>query len=140
MPTAIPFDFNAPGIMRQWAPFLSLRNADLVISRSLEFLRRLSKEYDRYLICQHQRSVVSFTSAQLKSDESGSGGQSGTMMAPFRLNIIQQMVRATLHMLQFAVAYSIMLLAMYYNGYFIICIIIGAWLGGFVFKWETVSM
>lgn len=63
-------------------------------------------------------------------------------MAPatFRPNAIQQVVRATLHMVQFAVAYFVMLLAMYYNGYFIICIVIGAWLGAFVFSWESVSL
>jgi len=43
-------------------------------------------------------------------------------------------------MLQFAVAYFIMLLAMYYNGYIIICIFIGAWIGAFGFSWETIEM
>lgn len=61
-------------------------------------------------------------------------------MAPFRPNLFQQMIRATLHMVAFAVAYFVMLLAMYYNGYIIICIIIGAWLGAFVFSWETVDI
>ena len=39
-------------------------------------------------------------------------------------------------MLQFAVAYFVMLLAMYFNGYVIICIFIGAFLGAFLFSWE----
>lgn len=43
-------------------------------------------------------------------------------------------------MLQFAVAYFIMLLAMYYNGYFLICIFVGAWIGAFVFGWESVVL
>ena len=30
-------------------------------------------------------------------------------------------------------------LAMYYNGYFIICIFIGVYIGGFIFQWETLS-
>ena len=30
-------------------------------------------------------------------------------------------------------------LAMYYNGYIIICIFIGAYLGSFVFHWETLN-
>ena len=42
-------------------------------------------------------------------------------------------------MFQFAVAYFIMLMAMYFNGYIIICIFIGAWIGSFFFSWETVS-
>ena len=43
-------------------------------------------------------------------------------------------------MLQFAVAYFVMLLAMYFNGYIIICIFIGAFLGSFIFSWEPVSL
>ncbi|KAF3359018.1 hypothetical protein VdG1_02580 [Verticillium dahliae VDG1] len=48
-------------------------------------------------------------------------------------------VRALLHLLQFAVAYFVMLLAMYYNGYIIICIFIGAYLGSFIFHWEKIG-
>jgi solute carrier family 31 (copper transporter), member 1 len=29
---------------------------------------------------------------------------------------------------------------MYYNGYIIICIFIGAFLGAFVFQWETLGL
>ncbi|EKG20796.1 Ctr copper transporter [Macrophomina phaseolina MS6] len=58
----------------------------------------------------------------------------------FRPNVMQQAIRALLHMLQFALAYFIMLLAMYYNGYLIICIFIGAFLGAFIFSWESVEV
>lgn len=54
--------------------------------------------------------------------------------------VLQQVIRALIHMLQFAVAYFIMLLAMYYNGYIIICIIIGAFLGSFIFSWEGIQI
>lgn len=54
----------------------------------------------------------------------------------FRPSLLQQLIRATIHMVTFGVAYIIMLLAMYYNGYFIICILIGAFLGSFIFSWE----
>lgn len=30
-------------------------------------------------------------------------------------------------------------LAMYYNGYIIICIFIGAYIGSFIFQWETLG-
>lgn len=40
-------------------------------------------------------------------------------------------------MATFAVAYCIMLLAMYFNGYIIICIFIGALLGKFLCDWES---
>ncbi|KOS17749.1 Copper transport protein ctr4 [Escovopsis weberi] len=58
---------------------------------------------------------------------------------PFRPTAAQQAIRALLHTMQFAVAYFIMLLAMYYNGYIIICIFIGAYLGSFIFHWEPLS-
>ncbi|KAK8162467.1 Ctr copper transporter [Phyllosticta citrichinensis] len=58
----------------------------------------------------------------------------------FRPNLVQQLIRALLHMVQFAVAYFVMLLAMYFNGYIIICIFIGAFLGSFVFGWESVEV
>lgn len=45
----------------------------------------------------------------------------------------QQAVRALIYMVQFGMAYFVMLLAMYYNGYVIICILVGAFLGHFLF-------
>jgi solute carrier family 31 (copper transporter), member 1 len=58
---------------------------------------------------------------------------------PSRPNTKQQLIRALLHMLQFGVAYFIMLLAMYYNGYIIICILVGAFLGAFIFSWDAIG-
>ncbi|KAF8857015.1 Ctr copper transporter [Acephala macrosclerotiorum] len=129
----------------------------ILLVMSLEFLRRLSKEYDRHILRQYQRSYAPISvadgnaigntngnaAAQSGSNEDKEAATAGNRAAPippFRPHIVQQLVRATLHMLQFAVAYFIMLLAMYFNGYIIICIIIGAWLGGFVFAWETISL
>lgn len=67
----------------------------------------------------------------------------------------RQLVRALLHMVTFGVAYFIMLMAMYYNGelpsltqekhnltfvgYIIICILIGAFLGSFLFSWDQLD-
>ncbi|KAJ5920896.1 hypothetical protein N7466_009222 [Penicillium verhagenii] len=59
---------------------------------------------------------------------------------PYRPSPVEQFVRALFHMMQFAVAYFIMLLAMYYNGYIIICIFIGAFLGSFIFSWDPISL
>lgn len=98
----------------------------ILLVMSLEFLRRSVKEYDRFLLRQHASANASKTS-------SGSPAP----VPPFRPNFFQQAIRALLHMVQFAVAYFVMLLAMYYNGYIIICIFIGAYLGAFVFQWET---
>lgn len=60
-------------------------------------------------------------------------------MVMIRPTLLQQLIRAGIHMVTFAVAYFVMLLAMYYNGYFIICILIGAFIGAFIFSWETVG-
>jgi len=43
-------------------------------------------------------------------------------------------------MVQFGLAYLIMLLAMYFNGYIIISIIIGAFLGKFLCDWGTLQV
>ncbi|KAM0478293.1 hypothetical protein ACHAPX_005483 [Trichoderma viride] len=129
----------------------------ILLVMALEFLRRLSKEYDRFIVKQHaakfQESSASTTTAArpaVPADVTKTGLESvnsrelacpvRSAMPPFRPSVFQQAVRALIHMVQFAVAYFVMLLAMYYNGYFIICIFIGAYLGSFIFQWETLSV
>lgn len=51
----------------------------------------------------------------------------------------QQALRALIHTAQFAVAYFVMLLAMYFNGYIIICIFLGAYIGSFIFSWDVLE-
>ncbi|KAL2864181.1 high-affinity Cu transporter CTR3 [Aspergillus lucknowensis] len=131
----------------------------------LEFLRRIAREYDAFIVhraqirAQTQHLSPSPSSAHTSTAESppstnedhaktttptavaaGGGGQGGWggQAAGIRVrpNLTEQFVRALLHMLQFAVAYFVMLLAMYFNGYIIICIFIGAFLGSFIFSWE----
>ena len=148
----------------------------------LEFLRRVGREYDAFIIrrakLRHQylSSEHSSASASLlqtpKNEPNGNGTGSDSdqqqpppqqdenkatattaaaaatattrrRATPFdgdqliiRPTLVEQFVRATLHLFQFAVAYFIMLLAMYFNGYIIICIFIGAFLGAFIFSWE----
>lgn len=129
----------------------------------LEFLRRLSKDYDRYLVRQFRRqtaAAASYARAQEavccrkppENDDNDGNNAASTKNTPspapaaaapvlrFRPTLVQQSIRALLHMATFAVAYFIMLLAMYYNGYFIICIFIGAYLGAFIFTWESISV
>ena len=55
-------------------------------------------------------------------------------------SVSEQVVRAGLYTAQFSVAYLIMLLAMYYNGYVIICIFVGAFVGFFVFSWDAAGV
>ncbi|KAK2591727.1 Copper Transporter integral membrane protein that functions in high affinity copper transport [Conoideocrella luteorostrata] len=122
------------------------------LAMALEGLRRSIKEYDRFLVRQH-----------LSKSQSGSGNGNGNASTtgslsskdgatialnrnacaaaapPFRPNVWQQGIRAFLHLLAFFVGYILMLLAMYYNGYILICIFLGAFLGAFIFQWETLT-
>lgn len=126
----------------------------------LEALRRVAKFYDQYLVRLHRHQAISAAvhSAGRRSVSSTRDTPSSASMtsasarrllaekahivsptANFRPNFIQQGVRALLHTAQFAVAYWIMLLAMYYNGYIIICIFAGAFLGAYAFRWERIG-
>lgn len=118
----------------------------ILLTMTLELLRRTVKEYDRYLIRKHASTTVS-APVPLPKDGDNKGAtasstpirQTVTQSGGFRPTVLEQAIRALLHMVQFAVAYFIMLLAMYYNGYIIICIFIGAYIGAFVFHWEPLD-
>lgn len=136
---------------------------------SLEFLRRLGREYDRYVSQaatrrttrttqvshadmerSHQGPGADKLTADVAESSSHSSGSSNPkagrgIVAGIRSSglakptITQQLLRSLIHMLQFGVAYFVMLLAMYYNGYIIICILIGAFLGSFIFGWDLAA-
>jgi copper transporter 1 len=120
----------------------------------LEFFRRLTKEYDRYLIRQHaaHERTQSLSSISDSDELLQKSSMSKDIPARVRLanesaqsqalrpSILQQIFRAILHAIQFGIAYIVMLLAMYYNGYFIICIFLGAFVGSFIFNWETLGL
>ncbi|KAG9235258.1 high affinity copper transporter [Amylocarpus encephaloides] len=121
----------------------------ILLVMSLEAFRRLSREYDSYILRQAVRANASLLSSSSSAGTSSPDGRPKDVNSTvalcagpvnFRPNVLQQMVRATLHMVQFTIAYFVMLLAMYYNGYIIISIIIGAWLGAFVFSWGTIGL
>lgn len=120
----------------------------ILLAMSLEFMRRAVKEYDRYLIRKHAARpspAVSIDNGEAGSPKGASPTNTTTPLQcavppqGFRPTIFEQAIRAFLHMVQFAVAYFVMLLAMYYNGYIIICIFIGAYIGAFIFQWETLG-
>lgn len=120
----------------------------------LEFLRRLAKEYDRYLGRQNARQgraqhlsfssdsdgLLQTSSASKGTPASNNSVEGSATSKAFRPSILQQSVRAGLHMMQFGIAYIVMLLAMYYNGYFIISIFLAAFVGSFIFNWETLGI
>jgi copper transporter 1 len=85
----------------------------------LEFLRRLGKEYDRNILREHQRKVALASSTPNSSTDGGNGKNGTGIMSrallptstatKFRPSVLQQAIRALLHMLAFAVAYFVML-------------------------------
>ena len=128
----------------------------------LEFLRRLQREYDGHILYRSQQRAMnnakaeSTSSSTSKADGNGHGSASyndppnsaGPLLgdwertvslrrAGYLPSVSQQAIRAGIYMLQAAVSYMIMLLAMYYNGYVLICIFIGAFIGSFMFSWDT---
>ena len=128
----------------------------------LESLRRLQREYDRHIqqvLRRDRKAGLAFGHSKAGRNGSLNDGSTGSLedpphsavpllgeweglAAPLRgpglvPTVLQQGVRAGIYVLQFAVAYMIMLLAMYYNGYIIICIFIGAFIGFFIFSWDA---
>ncbi|KAI5265942.1 Ctr-domain-containing protein [Aureobasidium subglaciale] len=123
----------------------------ILLVMTLELLRRLAREHDRMILSHHLRNITTDIpeDCPCPTTPSTSKATSTTIASPlqttrksrtFKPTLPQQMVRALLHCAQFAVAYFIMLLAMYYNGYIIISIFIGAYLGFFFFGWEKIEL
>lgn len=99
----------------------------LLLVMLLEFLRRMVKEYDALLVRKHSTnnngSYVAAAGdtgrAQQAASESGENKGHGVNVQPvgavppgrFRPTVLEQAVRALLHMCQFAVAYFVMLYA-----------------------------
>ncbi|KAF2502149.1 Ctr-domain-containing protein [Lophium mytilinum] len=116
----------------------------ILLVMTLEFFRRFAKEYDRYILRAHLASLTSTAPSNPATAANKAPGVRSALISTsgrersFRPSVGQQAVKAGLHMVQFAIAYFVMLLAMYFNGYIIICIFVGAFLGSFVFGWETV--
>lgn len=72
------------------------------------------------------------------SASSSAGGVGGGGRAVvFRASPLQQVLRAVIHAAALGLAYIVMLLVMSYNGYIIICVIIGGGLGKFFCDWMT---
>ncbi|PLB45569.1 copper transporter [Aspergillus steynii IBT 23096] len=156
----------------------------IVLVMALEFLRRLGREYDAFIInrARLRAKYLDLDPATLTSTKPGAGpaeetccssssnnndndndNDAGPSKTPAPVSVptsalatgfkggrgegkrgirptpIEQTIRALLHMVQFAVAYFVMLLAMYFNGYIIICIFIGAFLGAMMFSWEEIG-
>ncbi|KAF3918443.1 hypothetical protein ABW21_db0201988 [Orbilia brochopaga] len=130
---------------------------------ALELIRRMQREYDRHIIrhaSRGQAAVIPDAEAIAGANKLADDGSVRSPVkvstwatfntAPsrlarflrpfsFRPSVVQQVVRGLLYMVQFAGAYFVMLLAMYYNGYIIVCILIGAFLGFTLFGYDNLA-
>jgi copper transporter 1 len=123
----------------------------------LEFLRRLGKEYDAYILRQfHRRAAslqyqprVSYAAPKFDNGLTANGCGPDASCAPplpeqrfitFRATPAQQITRGIIHAATFGLGYIVMLLAMYFNGYIIISIIMGAFLGKVLCDWMIVRL
>lgn len=104
----------------------------------VELFRRLGREYDAFVLRQFRREVTSRRCVDGDGDDGDSFAP--RTVVTFRATFLQQLTRSALHALTFGAAYVVMLLAMYFNGYVIICIFIGAGLGKFFCDWLEVKM
>ncbi|KAJ1336186.1 Ctr copper transporter family protein [Microdochium nivale] len=92
----------------------------ILLVMALEFLRRSVKEYDRFLLRKHTapRADIAAAAATSSSKASSDNEAAATCLAVspgYRPNVLEQAVRAFLHMCQFAVAYFIMLCVALYG-------------------------
>ncbi|KAK6335825.1 Copper Transporter integral membrane protein that functions in high affinity copper transport [Orbilia blumenaviensis] len=62
--------------------------------------------------------------------------KSATVSTP-RPTLAQHLLKSLIYAVLLGVGYILMLLAMYYNGYIFFCLVIGAWLGNFLFGMDT---
>lgn len=104
---------------------------------SMELLRRIGKEYDAFILRQFQRHISS-RSTDLKT--SPNSCQTEPAFVTFRATPLQQLIRSAIHAAVFGVAYIVMLLAMYFNGFIIISIIIGSFIGKFLCDWLVLKV
>lgn len=105
----------------------------------LELSRRLAREFDLHIARQWRARAASqalILSRSMTNGDDDGESLTATTTLTFRYSPLQQLVRALLHATTFGLAYIIMLLAMYFNGFIIISIIIGAGLGKFLCDWE----
>lgn len=104
----------------------------------LELVRRIGKEYDQLILRQFQQHVNAQASmAKMESDFRSEPPRTGVQTVMFRATPIQQLIRSFIHAVAFGIAYILMLIAMAFNGYVIIVIIIGAGFGKFLCDWMT---
>lgn len=120
---------------------------------TVELVRRVQREFDRHLLAKwlarqqelNPSAVLASASAESDASKTSSFITKILPTTPARAlaggyyhpSVLEQALRAFLYLIQYAGAYFIMLLAMYYNGYVIICIFIGGYIGNFIFGGDS---
>ena len=113
---------------------------------ALLLLQRAHREFDRYiyrqwLISNSSVSRVDSPIAESDACPSKRGFMAGAMSfgtsTKFRPNLWQQLVRAIMYTVEFGAGYLLMLMAMYYNGYILITMWLGALIGYFFIAGDT---
>lgn len=118
---------------------------------TVELVRRVQRELDRHLLAKwlaRQRELDPNAVLAAADSDASKSGSFITKILPttpsralaggyYHPSVFEQALRAFLYLLQYAGAYFIMLLAMYYNGYVIICIFIGGYIGNFIFGGDS---
>lgn len=138
----------------------------ILLVMAMEALRRLGKEYDDWILrgFKIQAAAASTGSFPISSSSSsvagrflgagkglssstttnvvvaGVGSNGNTRTVLFRASPLQQVIRSFIHAVVLGLAYIVMLLVMSFNGYVIICVIIGGGLGKFFCDWMVRPM
>lgn len=81
----------------------------ILLVMSLELLGRAVKEYDRFLVRKNIERLAAVTATDTSSPTKNGSGFLAASSNGNRPNFWEQAIRALLHMVQFAVAYFIML-------------------------------
>jgi len=115
----------------------------ILLVMALEALRRVSREYTAWLAARLAASQAGVMCCDC-SDEDGKAPtvtDHAHRKPVSRLELAgHHVAKSILHAAMFCVAYIVMLLAMYFNGYIIICLIIGAGLGHLLFAYDTTKV
>ncbi|EEB09072.1 copper transporter complex subunit Ctr4 [Schizosaccharomyces japonicus yFS275] len=112
---------------------------------AIEVARRAQREYDRYCLRRFYGNVDGSGNAKVNgSHNSMHGQQQQQQQQPSRPSALTRMtiqfVRSLFFIVQYVAAYFAMLLAMYFNGYVILFIFLGTFIGYMVFGADTLPL
>lgn len=130
--------------IRSAAAFAGLCIGVTLMSILLHAIGFCARFYDRRLVRQHQADAVELATkmahgAGMSDSLTAESAHNISPMAVFRPNLLQQIIRALIRTAQFALAYWIVLMAIYYNGFVIVCIGAGVFVGTYIFQWERMG-